>query len=237
MALLARAVETKETNSLPFSCLVAEVARNPMIQMVSALQRVALVPKRDTNFIKQSVSTFVYAVIALARIGAPLPTGEPVDDAATKAWRLGGKILHIFHQRDITRGEYLLQTEDHWQLLLQLDGLDVAMRIIQDRWDDEPASAFCEWSKHQLLRLSRAALTLLLEDPVHGASAIKAHAPVSLFSKIHKWSALRSQHLQFALSMIDSYGDKSDLRLISVLLEDPVHGASAIKAARSIESR
>ena len=89
------------------------------------------------------------------------------------------------------------------------------------------------WADKSDLKLA----TLFLEDPVHGESAIKAHAPVSLFSKIHNWGYLRSQHLQFALSMIDSYGDKSDLRLITFLLEHPVHGVSAIKAARSIESR
>jgi hypothetical protein len=275
-ALLARAVETEATNSLSYSFLLSEIVQNPMPQAASALQRAALAPNRDTDCIQGSVSTFVYAVIALARIGAPLPEHLSEGGAATKAWRCGAEILHTLYRRDITREQYVLLTRDKWQRLVELDGVDVAMRIIHDLWGhlNEPASMFRDWSSHQLLGLSRATLvrnkalvslfrkelrsdvrlvlsiidsygdksysklaTLSLEDPVHGASAIKAHAPVSLFSNIHKWSALRSQHLQFGLSMIDSYGDKSDLRLISFLLEDPVHGASAIKAARSIESR
>jgi hypothetical protein len=239
----------------------------------------ALAPNRDTDCIQVSVSTFVYAVIALARIGAPLPQELKEGDAATRAWRCGGEILHILHRRDITRDQYLLLSGDRWQRLIELDGMDVPMRIINDSWQqsNEPPSMLRDWSSQQLLQLARATLfrnrelvslfreelrlsvknafwiadnsfgklTLtirrwlrrLLKDPVRGVRAIKARAPVSLFNKIDNLERLRSQHIEFALSIIDSYSDKSDSELTGFLQEHPVHGANAIKAARSIESR
>jgi hypothetical protein len=62
-------------------------------------------------------------------------------------------------------------------------------------------------------------------------------APVSSLKKLSQHADLRKEHIEFALEVIQAYGDRSDLLVLVPLLEDPLHCEIAIKAARAIESR
>jgi hypothetical protein len=211
---------------MSFSFLIGELAKNPTADTTPALQGVAVRPKQNTHSMQESVSTFVSAVTALARLKAPLPEGR--HDASEKTWHCARHILYALHSPGTTREAYTRETEDHWRRLYELHAVDVVMRIIHGRWwhDDETTARFCEWSNEQLLRLCRDTL-------------INKPEPICFFESPYRnrYDELRSEHTQFSLSILGKYGDRSDLPILTGLIDDPIHGATAIKAARAIESR
>jgi hypothetical protein len=223
--LLRRAVFTEETGRF-FSFLVRDLAKNPDVEAIPALQRVALVPTQDTPFIQESVSTFVSAVIALARLGAPLPEDPPDIDLIRTIWRHARHILYILHRPGITREEYEVESEPHWKVLYELHAIDVSMRIVHNRREDEDGktSRFWEWSSLQLLPLCRDTI-------------VSNREPLPCLEKLGHYNELREEHIEFALANIEAHGDRSDLPILIRLLDNPIHCNSAIKAARVIESR
>ena len=223
---LARAVFTKNTDLQSFSFLVDDVAKNPDAEAIPALQLVALAPKQDTPWFQTSVSTFVCAVTALARLGASLPEGPPDIGPIQMAWRHARHILYSLHRPAITREQYAVETEPHWKTLRKLRAIDVALRIFHGRWrnGDNTTTRFLEWSSSQLLPICRDTIS-------------SEHEPVSSLEKLSRYRDLRREHVEFALANIEVYGDRSDLPILTALLDNPVHCHSAIKAARAIESR
>lgn len=61
--------------------------------------------------------------------------------------------------------------------------------------------------------------------------------PRSWFAHPHREKELLNDHVQFALSILETYGDRRDLPVIASLLDNSEFGTSALKAARGIESR
>jgi hypothetical protein len=224
--LLARAAFTEATWSFSFSILVGELAKNPAAETIPALQRVALAPKQDTPSVQDSVSTFVSAVTALARLRAPLPEDPPVIDSIQMAWRHARHIVYSLHRPGITREDYTAESEPFWKMLHELHAIDVAMRIVHNRWqdDDDTASRLLDWSSSQLLSLCRDAI-------------VSERKPFSSLERLRRYSDLSREHIEFALATIEAHGNRSDLPILTALLDNPIHGNSAIRAARAIESR
>jgi hypothetical protein len=225
-ALLARAIQTDDTDSMFFSFLLTDVVKQPTPELAPALQRVASFPNANTMSIQESVSTFVTSIASLAKIPAPLPVEESQPDALREGWRSMQNILYLLHTPGISRAEYAVRSDQYWKFLEDEHLIDYPMRIIRDRWrdQDETSARFVEWSKEQLLRMSRNAL----ENP---------QIPRSWFEKLHRESELFTEHILFALSILEMYGDSRDLPLIARLVDNLHFGVAALKAARGIESR
>src|SRR4051794_20671057 len=85
--LHGRAVFTEETDTQAFSFLVGDLATHPVVEAIPALGHFALAPIQNTPFILDPIRTFVSAVIALARLGAPLPADPPNTDSTGMIWR------------------------------------------------------------------------------------------------------------------------------------------------------
>src|SRR5262245_4395751 len=87
-ALMVRAAQTTNTESMFFSFLLTEIAKHPTPELVPALQRVAPFPRADTISIQESVRTFVASITALAKVSAPLAAAdlEADDDPLRNGW-------------------------------------------------------------------------------------------------------------------------------------------------------
>ncbi len=225
-ALLARAIQTDNTDSMFFSFLLTEVVKQPTPELALALQRVASFPNANTMSIQESVSTFVTSIASLAKIPAPLPAEESQPDSLREGWRSMQNILYLLHTPGISRAEYAVRSDQYWKFLEDEHLIDYPMRIIRDRWrdQDETSARFVEWSKEQLLRMSRNALEI-------------PQIPRSWFEKLHRESELFTEHVLFALSILEMYGDRRDLPLIASLVDNLHFGVAALKAARGIEGR
>lgn len=225
-ALLARAVQTEDTDSMFFSFLLMDVAKQPTAELVPALQRVASAPNANTVSIQESVSTFVTSVVCLAKISAPIPSAENEPDVLRNAWHNMRNIIYLLHTPGMTEAEYASASDPHWKFLESEHLIDYPMRVIRDRWrdQDETSERFIAWSKERLLKMSRN----VLANP---------QVPRSWFAAPHRESGLFTEHVLFALSILEMHGDRRDLPKIASLVDSPHFGGAALKAARSIESR
>jgi hypothetical protein len=225
-ALLTRAVQTDDTNSMLFSFLLMEVAKAPTPELVPALQRVASAPAAETMSVQESVSTFATAVAALAKISAPLPATRDESDVLHNGWRSMRNILYLLYTPNMTQAEYAAASDQYWKFLEEEHLIDYPMRIARDRWSDRDRTAarFVEWSKDRLLRMCRDVLA-------------KPQVPRSWFETPHRASGLFTEHVLFALSILEMHGDRRDLPVIASLVDSSHFGGTALKAARAIESR
>ena len=203
-----------------------EVAKQPTTELVPALKRVASFPNANTMSIQKSVSTFVTSIASLAKIFAPLPADESQLDALREGWRSMRNILYLLHTPGISQAEYALTSDQHWTFLESEHLIDYPMRIVRDRWrdHDETSAQFMEWSKERLLKMSRDTLA-------------NPQIPRSWFASSHRQSELLSEHVQFALSILEAYGDRRDLPMIVSLVDNAHFGVAALSAARGIEGR
>jgi hypothetical protein len=224
-ALLLRAAQTGDVDSMFFGFLLIEIAKHPTMELAPALRRAAIVPNANTTSIHESIRTFVASVVSLAKLSVPLDDDDH-PDVLRKAWHSMRNILHLMHTPGMTQAEYVRVSDRDWTFIESEHLLDYPMRIVRDRWldTDETSVRLLEWSKDRLLRMSRAAL-------------VNPRPPRSWFAHPHRESELFREHVEFALSILEMYGDRSDLPAITALIESQKFGTSALKAARGIESR
>jgi hypothetical protein len=193
--LLARAVQTDDTDSMFFSFLLTEVAKRPTAEVVPALQRVAKLPNANTISVQDSVNTFVEAIAALAKLSAPLPFDVDGPDVLRNGWSSMRSILYLLHTPGISPGQYARTSDQHWAYLEDEHLIDCPMRIVRHRWRDheETSLRFLEWSKERLVRMCRDTLT----RPQH---------PRSWFASSYHETELLGEHVQFALTILEKYG-------------------------------
>lgn len=225
--LLTRALNADSRYSMFHAFLLSEVARRPSPAMVPALTKFALYPRQDTSSYQDAIDVFQHAVEALAKLGAPMPDELPGDDEIQRAWRHARRILFILQRPNISREDYIEETNDDWRQLINLRAIDLIMRLISSRYrpsDTDTTRKIIAWSSRSILTLSRNALS---DD----------RPPFSAFRMHSKWPNVSHEITEYALGIIEEFGDRSDLKRIEHLLDDLTFGKRAIRAARAIEGR
>jgi hypothetical protein len=224
--LVERAIQTHSTDSMFYSFLLSDVIKAPTVRMIPALQGVASKPRADTSSVQESVSTFSTAVMALAKLRAPLPSQSGLTSIVDRAWSHGANILYHLHTPGTDRAAYEKETEADWEALLKLNAIDVPMRLVRDRWpeNDKNSSLFLEWSSLYLVRLARDVL-------------LNCREHISLFASAHRPLDLASEQGRFAIEILGLYGDHSDVSVLAMRVDDSHLGAHAIAAARKIAGR
>jgi hypothetical protein len=156
----------------------------------------------------------------MAHLGVPQPDDKGEQDVLLKACSSIRHIVYLLHKAGITQAEYLRASDTHWKHLEDEHLIDFPMRIVRDRRrdNDEISVRFLEWSKERLLRLSR---DMLAQRP---NSALLVSAETSCVGNLPSefWKCT---------------GFTAICHPLRAFLEDPIHGASALRAPRGIESR
>lgn len=219
-----RAFGAADVFSMFKAFLASELFTDPAPSAIEVLRTAVGPPMVETHSIQDSVSIFVHAIGALARLEAGLPTRADLPSSPAQAWNVAGDLVYEMNRS--SPSEPAMRAA--WERLEALGAtlaVDVIIKISEDRgYFCKADVAIYDRFADGVLRLSR---TVLDED----------YEPQLLFDRFDRIREGSLRHRRFALEMIALGGRSSDLRLVRGWLDDPRLGPIALETARQLEAR
>lgn len=224
--LLTMACRGAEYADIFLSPLIQELVEHDDSSVAAAIERWLELPAVDSFMPQESVSVFVWAHVALGRLGIPLPTRNRSEDCPAKAALIAfGELYYWIHRVDLKADHFDQVCAPALGALLRPDQFGAAAGLYMVtksmRHEDKVRESVTRKFPDAMARISRNALR-------------QRDRQVGYFPHFRHD---KGDMLRFAAGLVGSLGGIGDLPLLRSLSEDAHLGESAIQAIRQIEEK
>jgi hypothetical protein len=206
--------------------LLQELLAHAEPSTVTAIERWTHLPEVNSFMPQEAVSVFVWAHIAIGRLGGVLPQDRGVGETDAAACLLAfGEIYYWSNRADLSETEVNEACQSAFNLLLR---------------DDQVAAVAAFRDVVGIFNVSKDRARVLKRFPIQMLamcrSAVLQQAQQVSYFPFHSGDR-RIQLLNFAIAAIGEIGCQEDLRVLRGLCEQIDIGPVAFKAIQTIESR
>ena len=222
--LLAMACQGAEYAGMFLAPLIQELVEYNERSAAPAIERWLALPAIESVMPQESVSVFVWAHVALAMLGVPLPTHQGAEESPAKAALAAfGRLYYWIHRQDLTPNELDRACAPFLDVLLGPNqfGAVSALHMVTRSMSHENGV------RESVLRKFPGAMASICRNALQQSGQQVGYFPHFLHEK--------RDVLRFSVDLIGHVGGTEDLPLLRRLSEDTEVGESAIKAIQLIE--